>query len=68
MHRRLANTNKNRRRVLHRQLGFCLYCKQSALPGFTRCPTHLKTTNKNNETWRRKKQVARGWKLIRVKV
>ena len=67
-HMMAANESKNRRRALHRQLGFCLYCKEPAIPGFTRCPTHLKTTNKNNETWRRKKQAARGWVYKKVEV
>lgn len=67
-HLKWANENSGSRRDMRRNLGFCIYCKEPAVRGFTRCTRHLNSTRKHNTTWRKKNQAARGWVMKRVKV
>lgn len=48
------------------QIGFCADCTAPAVPGRTRCPSHLKKHNAMMMQWREKAKKVRGWKLVRM--
>ena len=66
-HRAKWNRGQNATRGLRRQLGFCIYCTEPAVPGYRRCQQHLDLSLRNARTYWEKRKKARGWKLVRVK-
>ena len=55
-------------RAYRLRLGFCVYCKEKAEPGYGMCARHL-LKNREACNRRREKQIKqRGWKLVKVKV
>ena len=67
-HMEQSRVNRRRVRSMRMMLGFCTYCNAPALPGYVRCEKHTRMNKNANNAWREKRQKARGWKLVKVKV